>query len=70
MLILAIHAVGAVAATWFFGWRSGLEVLGGYGCCLIGARSPQHFIGSQHALERAASQALAKVRELAQKGKR
>ena len=35
--------------------------------CLVGARSPQHFIGSQHALEQAANSALAKVKTLAQK---
>ena len=69
MLILAIHAVGAVAATWFFGWRAGLEVLGGYGCCLIGANSPQTFRNSRHALERIANGAAAKARAIAQRGR-
>lgn len=69
MLILGLHLVGAVVAWWFLGWRTGLEVLGGYGCCLIGANSPQTFRNSKAALERIANNAAAKAVELAKRGK-
>jgi len=70
MLIAGCFVVGAAFAGWFLGWRTGVEVLGAYGFCLVGANSPQHFINSKHWLERVANRIKDKAVGLASKGKR
>ena len=68
-VILTGFTAGAFAAAWFLGWRAGLEVLGAYVFCLVGARSPQTFSNSKAVLERVANALLAKATALAQRGK-
>ncbi len=69
MILAGAFLVGAIAAWWVLGWRTGLEVIGVYIACQVGSNSPQTFLGSKKALERIGQGALAKARVLAQRGK-
>ena len=69
MILAGGFLVVAVAAWWVLGWRFGLEVIGAYIACQVGANSPHTFLGSKKALERIGQGALAKAKHLALQGK-